>query len=176
MLRKARHLWTRGPIGGRMRAAQIAAGCKRTGQSAPWKRVFSGAPSLAFWVAGASRSYASHFVKDAAACSVPEITASEHCSVCSAPARTMSKCRLYQVVDGVKTGPVSPHTPIPRARLSNRVRRDPANRLRGVSSLHDIGHVRNLTRSTRPGPRMKKTANSSFGRPRIGRSWPLRKS
>jgi hypothetical protein len=48
-----------------------------------------------FCVAGASRSYASHFVKDAAACSVPEITASEHCSVCSAPARTMSKGRLY---------------------------------------------------------------------------------
>ena len=29
---------------------------------------------------------------------------------------------------------------------------------------------------TRLGPTMKRTANSSFGRPRIGRSWPLRKS
>jgi hypothetical protein len=57
---------------------------------------------------------------------VPEITASEHCSICSAPARTTSKGRLYQIVDGSEDGTLP---------LGSRVRRDPAYRLRGDSSF-----------------------------------------
>jgi hypothetical protein len=62
-----------------------------------------------FCATGASRSYASWCVKGAAPVFVPEITASEHCTGCSALARTKSARTHYQIVDG-KAGPV-PRTP-----------------------------------------------------------------
>jgi hypothetical protein len=63
-----------------------------------------------FCAAGACRGYASLLVKEAHAFLVPKITASEHCSHCSTPARTMCSRRLYQIVDG-KAGPAPPHYP-----------------------------------------------------------------
>jgi hypothetical protein len=63
-----------------------------------------------FCAAGVCRGYASLLVKEAHAFLVPKITASEHCSHCSTPARTMCSRRLYQIVDG-KAGPAPPHYP-----------------------------------------------------------------
>ena len=65
---------------------------------------------------------------------VPQIAASEHCRDCSSLARTKCWRKLYQSVDG-KTGPV-PRTPRCTSGPSRkRVRRDPATRLRRVSSF-----------------------------------------
>jgi hypothetical protein len=81
---------------------------KRSGQSAPDGSELSGTPSQ-LCATGASRSHASWCVKGAAPVFVPEITASEHCTGCSALARTKSARTHYQIVDG-KAGPV-PRTP-----------------------------------------------------------------
>jgi hypothetical protein len=60
-----------------------------------------------FCATGASRSHASWCVKGAAPVFVPEITASKHCTGCSALARTKSARTHYQIVDG-KAGTVPP--------------------------------------------------------------------
>ena len=84
----------------------------------------------------------------------PENRAGEHCGFCSAAARTIGQAEVYLIVDGVRTEPVPPRTVAPMhfgLRPSNRVRRDPAYRLRGVSSfrLRKIDQLRNPSRSIR---------------------------
>jgi hypothetical protein len=82
---------------------------RRAGQGAPdCECVWSAFAS--FCATGASRSYESTFVR---AILVPEITASEHCRVCSALARTMSGRLALSDCCGVKDGTRPPHTPIP---------------------------------------------------------------
>ena len=93
-----------------------------------WTRIcLERLPALRERPAATQASLAAHFV--------PELSASEHCIDCSAPDRTKTKRMLYRIVDG-KTGPV-PEPPMHLgSHTSNRVRRDPATRPRGVSPTY----------------------------------------
>jgi hypothetical protein len=81
---------------------------KRSGQNAPDGSELSGTPSQLLRY-GRVPQLRELVVKDAAPVFVPEITASEHCTGCSAVARTKSERTHYQIVDG-KAGPY-PRTP-----------------------------------------------------------------
>ena len=95
-------------------ASRVAMGCPHLFDSpisypAPHKTEFLGRlPS--FCAAGASRGYTSLLVKEAPAFLVPKIAASEHCSHCSAPARTRAGGCFIRLLMGRRA--LTPHYPI----------------------------------------------------------------